>query len=632
MSLSKPVRHCPSNCRGCATFAAFGGERFPDQPPGSPLAKCYEYARAAGIIDGPSSSITDLVPAPLSIPEKSARRPISKPLHPSRQVSESREDALIRAAAIGTLTAADAKAEADAGIPRNTSQSEVRQITAPKALKLNLKLDQLGTKARYPQSDSRSQSSSPPYSGINYDVDDPRFPLGHAYIPPGITPLPNDPMFTITTNGEQYATTFVGRYAMRMYDAHRASGVDMRTYEVRGEWEKSGAKRWIFSLGADTDIGKVTKVLGKGKDVVMAAGSERISTSKLLREYENMGIAVENKRLEMENAFRDVEKAVKEGGWDRRPLVDGPLNTEAMQAIIQEIIRLRFDPLDYEGPDWIGGTTSISPLLPREQPLRVGCGKSGVITDDDNDETACTTYVRLTPMKQMEFSWYQRRNTNDSRRHQWSHYMRCILSDGSIRDFSMKDVYDSVNGKLSLLRKRFMFEESAANITLKFVWSQWRKMAREMINFEWFWDEDKRILVQGYSGHHDYEKDCDWIDEQMNNWRDCVEDDLEANCEAVKSGSLTMKEAKYAMIGGQLLRQWKEGPGIMISRTPGDEKWDGSILGPYTNDGASHINYLNSRIAFATRQTEEIEKMWVNGSATGEDLAERRESDKKKLD
>ncbi|QSZ33560.1 hypothetical protein DSL72_005128 [Monilinia vaccinii-corymbosi] len=638
MSLSKPIRHCPSNCRGCATFAAFGGERFPYQPPGSPLAQCYEYARAAGIIHGPASSTTDLVPAPLSIPARSAKRPVGGPLYPSSaQVSESGGDALVRAAAIARLTAADtgakakakAEVEAEAEIAGYLPQSRVKHAMTSKEPKLDFDLKQpvsTRARARPPQTKSRARPSSPPYTGVNYDVEDPEYPLGHAYIPPGIDLLANDSMFTVTTKSEQHATTFVGRYAMRMYDAYRASGIDMRTYEVRGEWEKLGAKRWIFSLGPDADMGRLNKVLDKGRDAVMAVASEKLNRSDLLREYERTGIAVESKRLGVENAFRDMKKAVEEGRLrDRQSFADGPLNTEAMQRIIQEILAVKFDPLDWEGPDWIGGVASISPLPPRQRPLRVGSGMGGVVTDDENDETACTTYVRLAPMKQMDFSWYQRQDVNDIPVHQWPHCMRWVMSDGRIRDFSMQEIYDSLNAKLSLLKESYMFENSAANFASRVVWSQWRKMAKEMINFEWFWDEDKRILVQGYSGHHDYEKDCDWIDEQMDNWKGYVQDELEANRKAVKSGSLTKKEARCAMMGEHLLRQWKEGPGIMVSRTPSDARWEGCILGPHTTDGASHINYLNARIAFATRQREEIERMWVKGAAAEEALASRRE-------
>ncbi|KAI9645599.1 hypothetical protein NHQ30_006341 [Ciborinia camelliae] len=612
MSLSKPVRHCPSSCRGCTSLAAMGGGYFPFQPPGSPLGECYDYALAAGIIDPPSSSNADLVPAPLSLPAKSAKRSVGDPLHGPNPnpYPNFREEYLKKIEAVAATVEESYEKLLEesflAGVDfeLDSQQSKVRQALKAKA-QAQAQAPPINNAARpkEPQAHDTDACSSSSFC-INFDVEDSRYPLGHVYIPPIALPLPSDPLFTFTTHEERYATTFVGKYAMRMYDAYRASGVDMRAYEVRGEWEKTGAKRWVYSLGKDKDMGEVKKVLGKGKDAVMSKAREKLSTFKLLKEYDNMGMAVE-----MQNTDGEGESDLEEGEWNRRPFVQ--LNAEVMLRAIQKVVKFKFDPLDWQGPDWIGSEASIFTLKPQQQPIWLGCEMNREIPDNESDETSRTTYVRLAPPKQMDFAWYERRNDNDRLGHEWPHQVRWTMSNGTIREFSMGQVYESLTSKFSLLRKRLTHQQLITSNAETSLWILWWKMAKEMNIFEWFWDEDKRILVQGYSGHHDYERDCDWIDEQLDNWKAIMEEGLEANHKAVKSGDLTNSEVRYALIGEHLLKRWKKGPGMMVSKTPSDEKMEGSLLGPHTIDGASHINYLASRIADACKQREEIERIWT---------------------
>ncbi|KAF7872357.1 hypothetical protein EAF04_003279 [Stromatinia cepivora] len=628
MSLSKPVRHCPSNCRGCATFAAFGGSNFPPQPPGSPLAKCYEYALEAGIIGTPPNPNEDLVPAPLSIPPKSAKRPVGKLLAPAASSSSAAAAADFMEESQRKIAAIAAQVDGyEKMLEGIVSEQVLQQRRAEYAARLKAPQVNHATKPKQ-QVANAALSSSSSSEANSYEVEDASFPLGHTYMPPGVLPLANDPLFTVTTYGERCATTFVGLYAMRMYDAFRASGVDMRVYEVRGEWEKAGAKRWICSLGMDKGMEKVKKILGKGRDAVMAAEKKNISTFKLLKEYEKMGKAVES-GVDMEIAFRNVEQLVidsKEEEGYRQPLMDGPLNDEAMHRVIQEVLDVKFSPVDWDGPDWIGGSASIFTLPPRQRPLW-GSDINGLLTDDPNDETPCTTYVRLAPPKPMDFSWYHRLNEEerDKAKYEWPQQVRWTMSDGVIREFSMGQVYGNLTHKFSLIRKRLIDQKTAADNILTVMWSSWQNMAKEMNIFEWFWDGEKRILVKGYSGHNDYEKDCDWIDAELDNWKASVEEWLEARHGAVKSSNLTSKELRHTMVGDHLLRQWKDGPGIMVAKTPSDERVEGRLLCPHTTDSASHINYLTARIADATRQRAELERDWCFETATENDYRARKE-------
>ncbi|KAF7887107.1 uncharacterized protein EAF02_003754 [Botrytis sinoallii] len=351
MSLSKPsipFQRCPANCRGCATFAALGGGYFPPQTPGGPLYQCYEYALAVGIIDGPCSSTIeneDLVPAPLAVPAKSARRPTGKPIAPSAFTSP-----------------------------------------PPPLLPFLWKTHQSGSSAGSTMSQIEKDAifaSSLSNMGV-YEEKNATYPLGHSYLPPGVVPLPSDLLFTITTCGERCATSFVGMYAMRMRDAFQASGVDMRAHEVKGEWEKTGAKRWLYSLGMDKDKEKVNKILRKGKDVVMA----------------------QEKRGEAEFGLESSEPHL--------------LPDKIVRRAVEKVVREHFDPIDWQGPDrdWLGADVSISTLPPRQRPLQ-SCGMDGLVSDDPDDESACTSFVQLKRTKPMHFKWYHRSNEFDKPKYEW---------------------------------------------------------------------------------------------------------------------------------------------------------------------------------------------------------------------
>ncbi|CAD6443588.1 d4220618-daf0-42bb-ac2f-6984367ee71f-CDS [Sclerotinia trifoliorum] len=627
MSLSKPVQHCPSNCRGCATFAAFGGTNFPPQLPGSPLAKCFEYALEAGIIGTSSNSASNegLLPAPLFVPPKSAKRAVGRLLASAPSAADFMEEFQRQ------IVAAEAQVDGYEKILEGiVSEQLLQQRRAEYATRLKTPHINHATKPEQKFANTASSTSSASSSSETnlYEVKNCSFPLGHTYMPPGVLPLVNDPLFTVTTHGDRCATTFVGLYAMRMYDAFRASGVDTRVNEVRGEWEKVGVKRWMCSLGMDKDMSKVKTILGRRRDAVVAAEKENIGTYKLLKDYERMSRAVES-RVDMEIAFRNVEQLVidsQEEEESRQPLMDGPLNDEAMHRLIQEVLDLEFSPVDWDGPDWIGGAASIFYLPPRQRPWW-GSDINSVVTNDSSDETPCTTYVRLAPPKPMGFSWYHRRNEEerDRAKYEWPQQVRWTMSDGVILEFSMDQVYGNLTHKFSVIRKHLVEQKAAADNTLMAIWSSWQNIAKGMNIFEWFWDEEKRILVKGYSGHNDYEKDCNWIDAELDNWKGSVEEWLEARNGVVNASNLTKEELRHTMIGDHLLRQWKEGPGIMVSKTPSNEKVEGSLLCAHTTDSASHINYLTARIADATRQRAKLERDWSFETATEDDYRAMKE-------
>lgn len=631
MSLSKPDLHGPLNCRGCATFATFsGGEYFPPQGPGSPLAKCYELALAQGFIGTSRDSNAELVPAPLSIPPKSTKRPVGKPLAPSPlpplppypslpssfhpSSAKFIEDSTKKIAAIAaTVDEYEMMLNnlAEEVIMKQGKAEQARSKTPQINFATKPKPRQIGNTVT---AAATSSSSSAKF----YEGGDASYPLGHTYLPHGVLPLPNDPLFTVTTCGERCATTFVGQYAMRMYDAYRASGVEMRGHEVKGEWEKTGAKRWVYSLGMDKNMDKVKKILSKGRDLV--AASERVSTFKLLKEYEQMGRAMEM-GADLKTAFRnyvpDVEKTAIDGKemGNHEPLVDGQLNTKCMERMINKVLEVKFDPLDYQGPDWPGSEASIFTLSPRQRPLR-SCGIDGLVVEDEKDETACTNFVQLAPTKSMDFSWYHRRSDGYRREDEWPQQIKWTTSDGVIREFSMGQVYGGLQEKFDLTKRNIYLRLQSLNNSLELFNFRWQTMAKCMTVFDWYWDEEKRILVQGYSGHNDYEKDCDWIEKELNNWKESVEEGLAETHKARKSCHLTKKEFRYATIGEDLLGQWKKGPGIMVAKTPSDEALEGIMLGPHTGDGASHINYLTTRIADAYRQLAEIQSVWTFDTAS----------------
>ncbi|KAF5874422.1 uncharacterized protein Bfra_004429 [Botrytis fragariae] len=636
MSLSKPsipVQRCPANCRGCATFAAFGGGYFPPQTPGGALYQCYEYALALGIIEGPSSSTienADLVPAPLAIPAKSARRPTGKPIAPAAFTSPPPPPLLPFPVEVSKETRK--KMEAIAAGPY-TFEEKVELMTF-EATKDPQSAAYMVNYARthqidFPAGSTMSQTGedaifSPSLSSVGiYEEKNATYPLGHSYLPPGVVPLHSDLLFTITTCGERCATSFVGMYAMRMRDAFQASGVDMRAHEVRGDWEKTGAKRWLYSLGMDKDKEKVNKILRKGKDVVMAQEKRGVSTFKLLKEYENLRKDMES---EIENAFRDIEKAVgdsQEAECSLESSEPHSLPDKIVRRAVEKVVREHFDPIDWQGPDrnWLGADASISTLPPRQRPLQ-SCGMNGLVGDDPVDESACTSFVQLKRTKPMEFKWYHRSNEFEKPKYEWPQQLRCIMSNGTIRERSMGPFYGEISDRLSLLKEHSIKQNIAADNTLHFVDSSWRFMANGMNICDWYWDEEKRILVKGYSGHSDYKKDCDRIDRELENWKATIKEGMET---PINSGDLSKKELRYATIGEYLLRQWKEGPGIMVSKTPSDEKMEGSLLAPHTTDNASHINYLNARITDATRHRAEIESKWNHETAPQDVFQARRD-------
>ncbi|ESZ99097.1 hypothetical protein SBOR_0507 [Sclerotinia borealis F-4128] len=629
MSLSKPVRKCPSNCRGCSTLAAMGGGYFPNQPAGSPLGQCFASAQAAGFINTSLSANlnADLMPAPLSIPAKSAKRPVGKPLRtPPPAFLES---SLERIAAISAVV------EGYENLMKSIDFEGVAQqlaIDHASKAKVAQAADMIELTTNEPQGFDTALCFSPSFNENFNGPEDPRYPLGHTYLPSGVAPLLNDHLFTITTCEEKFATSFVGLNALLMYNAYREFGFDMGILEVRGEWEMAGVMRWSFSLGKNRHMDQVKKVLEK-VCINEDAALDRLNTLCILRENDNLDMLVESQSAGMGSSFQEVvkkavektvEKAVKNvdgGERSRQRLVDGPLNTEAVLRMIKKVVELKFDPVDWQGPDWIGSAARISALPSRQRPLQSSRHMNGVSIkdyfEDENDETSCTTYVRLAPTKQLDFSWYERRNDDDRPEHGWPQHVRWTANDGKISEFSMQKIHDNLAGKFSALKKRLIDETNAADVTLTSLQSFWRNTAREMNVFGWFWDEEKRILVQGYRGIDEYEKNCDWIDQQLRQWKQCVEDELVASHMAVKSGNLT-KEVKHTLIGEHLLRQWKGGPGMMVSKTPSDETMEGSLLGPHTTDGTSHINYLSVRIAVATRQIHEIERHWSPDTAADE--------------
>ncbi|KAF7901138.1 hypothetical protein EAF00_003359 [Botryotinia globosa] len=634
MSLSKlsiPVQRCPANCRGCATFAAFGGGYFPPQTPGGALYPCYEYALALGIIEGPSSRTTeneDLVPAPLAIPAKSARRPTGKPIAPSAFTSPPP----LLPFPVEVSKETRKKMEEIAAGPY-TFEEKVELMTF-EATQDPQSAAYMVNYARAHQGDASAGSAmsqierdamfSSPLSSIGvYEEKNATYPLGHSYLPPGVIPLPSDLLFTITTCGERCATSFVGMYAMRMRDAFQASGVDMRAHEVRGEWEKTGAKRWLYSLGMDKDKEKVNKILRKGTDVVVAQDKRGVGTFKLLREYENLRKDMES---EIENAFRDIEKAVgdfqeAEGGLESSE--PHSLPEKVVRRAVERVVRQHFDPIDWQGPDrdWLGADASIATLPPRQRPLQ-SCGINGLVSDDPNDESACTSFVRLNRTKPMDFKWYHRSNEFEKPKYEWPQQVRCIMSNGTIRERSMGPFYNEISDRLSMLKEHSIKQNIAAENTLHFVNSSWQFMAKGMNICGWYWDEDKRILVKGYSVQDEYKKDCDRIDRELDNWKAIIKEGMET---PINTGDLSKKDLRYATIGEHLLRQWKEGPGIMVIKTPSDEKMEGSLLAPHTTDNASHINYLNARIADATRHRAEIESKWNHETAPQDVFQARRD-------
>ncbi|KAF7956757.1 hypothetical protein EAE96_004084 [Botrytis aclada] len=637
MSLSKPsipVPRCPANCRGCATFAAFGGGYFPPQTPDGALYQCYEYALALGIIEGPPSSTIeneDLVPAPLAIPAKSTRRSKGKPIAPAAFASPPPAH-LIPFPEEVVSKETKKKMEAIAAGPYKFDEKV--ELMTIEATKDPQSAAYMANYARTHQSDLSAGSTMSQYdrdamfcsplsnAGI-YEEKNATYPLGHSYLPPGVVPLPSDLLFTITTCGERCATSFVGMYAMRMRDAFQASGVDMQAHEVKGEWEKTGAKRWLYSLGMDKDKEKVNKILSKGKDVVMAQEKRGVSTFKLLKEYENLRKDMES---ELENAFRDIEKAVGES----KEAECGPESSEPqsladriVRRAIGNVVREHFDPINWQGPDrdWLGADASISTLPPRQRPLQ-SCGLNGLVNDDPDDESACTTFVRLKRTKPMDFRWYHRTNEFEKQKYEWPQQLRCIMSNGQIRERSMGPFYGEIADRLSMLKEHTIRQNIAANNTLHFANSSWQFMAKGMNICDWYWDEEKRILAKGYSGHNEYKKDCDRIDRELDNWKATIKEGMET---PINSDNLSKKELRYATIGEHLLRQWKEGPGIMVSRTPSDEKMEGSLLAPHTTDNASHINYLNARIADATRHRAEIESKWNHETAPQDVFQARRD-------
>ncbi|KAM0149451.1 hypothetical protein ACHAQE_009056 [Botrytis cinerea] len=640
MSLSKPsipVQRCPPNCRGCATFAAFGGGYFPPQTPGGALYQCYEYALALGLIEGPPSSTIeneDLVPAPLAIPAKSAKRPAGKPVALAAQSSPPPSFVPFP---VGVSKATRKKMEAIAAGPYSFEEKvELMTLEAAKDPQSALYTSIL---AKSHQNDSfagptmsqldKDATYSLPLSVADvYEETNATYPLGHSYLPPGVVPLPSDLLFTITTCGERCATSFVGMYAMRMRDAFQASGVDMRAHEVKGEWEKTGAKRWLYSLGTDKDKEKVNKILRKGKDVVMAQEKRGVSTFKLLKEYENLRQDIERERVKdmgVENPFQDVAKAIGDAQESDDGLQSEPnlLPGRTLLRAVEKVVRESFDPIDWQGPDrdWPGADASISTLPPRQRPLQ-SCGINGLVSDDPDDESACTSFVQLKRTKPMDFKWYSRSNEFEKPKYEWPQQVRCIMSNGTIRERSMGPFYGEISDRLSMLKQHTIKQNIAADNTLDFVNMSWQFMAKAMNICDWYWDEEKRILVKGYSDHNDYKKDCDRIDRELDNWKATIKEGMET---PINSGDLSKKELRYATIGEHLLRQWKEGPGIMVSKTPSDEKMEGSLLAPHTTDNASHINYLNARIADAAKHRAEIENKWNHDTAPQDVFRARRE-------
>ncbi|TGO50429.1 hypothetical protein BOTNAR_0393g00070 [Botryotinia narcissicola] len=628
MSLSKPsipVQRCPANCRGCATFAAFGGGYFPPQTPGGALYPCYEYALALGIIEGPSSRTIEneyLVPAPLAIPAKSARRPPGKPIAPS--VFTSPPPPLLPFP-VEVSKETRKKMETIAAGPY-TFEEKVELMTF-EATQDPQSAAYMVNYARTHQGDASAGSAmsqierdamfSSPLSSIGvYEEKNATYPLGHSYLPPGVIPLPSDLLFTITTCGERCATSFVGMYAMRMRDAFQASGVDMRAHEVRGEWEKTGAKRWLYSLGMDKDKEKVNKILRKGKDVVVAQEKRGVSTFKLLREYENLRNDMES---EIEKAVEDSQEA--EGGAESSE--PHSLPDKIVRRAVEKVVRQHFDPIDWQGPDrnWLGADASIATLPPRQRPLQ-SFGINGLVSDDPNDESACTSFVRLKRTKPMDFRWYHRSNEFEKTKYEWPQQVRSIMSNGTIRERSMGPFYDKISDRLSMLKEHSIKQNIAAENTLHFVNSSWQFMAKGMNICGLYWDEEKRILVKGYSVQDDYKEDCDRIDRELDNWKAIIKEGMET---PINTGDLSKKELRYTTIGEYLLRQWKEGPGIMVTKSSSDEKMEGSLLAPHTTDKASHINYLNARIADATRHRAEIESKWNHETAPQDVFQARRD-------
>lgn len=583
-----------------------------------------------------------LLPSPLTVPKtvpdnKKAKRNKGgkktqpdtqpQPLNPTMQNGESPEASFLRA------------------IMTDMTKADLKKIFPPgKKFEFTIR-----PKDGQPEVDANGLPLPRANISIYDDFIDKEYALGHTYLLNDTPALPDDPLFTILTKDDKYATSFVGKYAMRMYDSFRACDVDMAAFEHEGPWEKSGAKRWIVSLDKETDLTSAGEVMQTGKAKIMLAVQDEVLSSKVLKEYELMQLAIEKhkeistpysgedeyaeavsnptmkkekfRRLKLPVAKKEesrrVDLPVKKREELRRvkgeePVEKGDLNTAAMESLIQQVTTKVFDPLDWQGPSWPGSEASVSALPPRQRPLRPSFSADGApFKEDENDETACTSYVDLISKPPMDFSWYHRKNPNDTPEHEWPHVTTKIWSSGKIRSLSMQEFYDSLNARYPDLEKRFRSEHNRLDQALKALNSHWENMARAMEIFDWFWDEDKRILVKGYSGHHDYERHCDWIDEQLQIWKGIVEDEMAANRKAIESGTLGNREMRYIMVGEQLLKRWKGGQGIMVSKTPSDEELEGPLLGPHTSDGAAHINYLMARINWATKQQHELAASFI---------------------
>lgn len=166
-----------------------------------------------------STNPNDMIPAPLSIPAKSSKRPVGKPLQSTGQSprysmeteSTSKKIAVV-VAELGLHEVPYLPDDVDFEEVQNEKEEQKqrqRQRQRQEQKEKQVRIDELklkvpqnnnATRLKQPQFNHVSPSSSTSSYAHLYELEDPRYPLGHGYIPPNCHPLPNDPLFTITTH------------------------------------------------------------------------------------------------------------------------------------------------------------------------------------------------------------------------------------------------------------------------------------------------------------------------------------------------------------------------------------------------------------------------------------------------
>jgi hypothetical protein len=338
-----------------------------------------------------------------------------------------------------------------------------------------------------------------------------KYPLGHTFTPPNYQPFPNEAQITITTKNAQRARTFIGCLAIRLVEAYRISGYDMRIHELKGPWQAVGGRRWKIDMRNDQREEVLERMLNLAREAIVRDREKRlIGTPTGFKDLTRLN------RREMEGLRDQMRGARKKSEQERDVWTPEEWLGMQCESMVRDPVFMRTRCGVKYAPSWNGAHESTGPLQPRQRPLRPGCRSDGlIIWEDERDETNCTSYCHLSPVMPIIGVYEIRKHDYCWKYGQaaWPTFFDGRVVAGETIDALLKGTtYSNPHKKRGRLVEDLEALDRGAKRVSDLMNIRWKHMAELMVMRGLRIDEETESSMHGYNMRKELDRKLNWTE------------------------------------------------------------------------------------------------------------------------